>query len=461
MKRQLFSTQAAAAAVALLFILIAVPCALKAQSVSNSSKQLERAAALISENRIDEAEQQLSAILKATPNNALALNLLGTIRAKQKRLDEAEANFLRALSIDKEFLGAHMNLAYLYLLKGAPDKTISELREVLRLDPNNPDVSYKLARLLLSQGRVEESITLVEQMKQSQSLPAPFLVVLGDAYLKNGDAAKAEESYLLAVAQQSTSADALLGLALLSQAKGDSQNAALYLNRTRDLITDSPERLYSFARVALNSGLINEALAALKRATELKTDEPRYYFLFGLVWLRKPDLQEAEQTFRQFLKLQPENPQGQLYLGYVLLKQKKSAEARQWLEKSLQKETGAPETFYYLGLIAQEQSEDERAVEFFEKAIRLAPSFASAHIALGATYLKLKDFPRAQAALEAGVKLKPDDSKAHYNLALLYARLKDQKRAQEEMRIVEQLKNAGKAEDKESEILAPSTSSPK
>ncbi len=449
-----------AAVIALLFILCVAPCAW-AQSAGNSAKELERAAALISSNRVDEAEAQLNAILKTTPNDALALNLLGTIRAKQRRLDEAENLFTRALAIDNEFLGAHMNLAYLYLLKGVPDKTISELREVLRLDPNNPDVSYKLARLLLSQARVDECLAFLEQMKQSQTLPAPFLVILGDAYLKKGDAAKAEESYLSAVNQQSTSADALLGLALLSQAKGNSKDAVLYLNRTRNLIMDSPDLLYSYARVALISGLINDAVIALKRATELRADEPRYYFLFGQVWLQKPDLQEAEQSFQRFLKLQPENPQGQLYLGYVLLKQKKTMEAREWLEKSLQKETPAPETFYYLGLIAQEQSEDNRAVELFEKAIRLAPRFASAHIALGSTYLKLKDFPRAQAALEAGVKLKPDDSKAHYNLALLYARLKDQKRAQDEMQIVEQLKSAGKTLDKESEILAPATSSPK
>ena len=456
--RHLFRTQAAAA---LLFLLCVSPCASRAQSANNPSTQLERVAALISGNRIDEAEEQLSAILKRTPNDALALNLLGTIRAKQRRLDEAETLFARALSIDNEFLGAHMNLAYLYLLKGAPDKTISELREVLRLDPNNPDVSYKLARLLLSQARVDECLALLEQMKQSQPLQAPFLVILGDAYLKKGDAAKAEENYLSALNQQSTSADALLGLALLSQAKGNSKEAALYLNRTRSLITGSPDLLYSFARVALNAGLIDDAVTALKRATELRADEPRYHFLLGQAWLQKPDLQEAEQSFRGFVRLQPENPQGQLYLGYVLLKQKKTIEAREWLEKSLQKETGAPETFYYLGLIAQEQAEDDRAVELFEKAIRLAPRFASAHIALGSTYLKMKDFPRAQAALEAGVKLKPDDSKAHYNLALLYARLKDQKRSQEEMRIVEQLKSAGKAPDKESEILAPATASPK
>jgi tetratricopeptide (TPR) repeat protein len=456
MNHRLFHTQTI---IALLFILLAPLCA-HAQKSSSSADQLERVAALISENRIEEAEQQLNAILKASPNEALALNLLGTIRAKQRRLADAEALFARAISIDPQFLGAHMNLAYLYLLKGVPDKTISELREVLRLDPDNPDVSYKLARLLVSQGRADECIAFIETMKQAHSLPAPLLVVLGDAYLKKGDMVKAEESYQLTINQQSARADALLGLAVVSQAKGDTKNAVLYLNRTRDLIANSHELLYGFARVALGLGLISDAMIALRRAIELKADEPRYYFALGLAWLRKPDLQEAEQAFRQFLKYQPDNPLGQLYLGYVLLKQKKAAEARGWLEKSIQKNANTPEPFYYLGLIAQEQTEDERAVSLFENAIKLSPSFASAHIALGSTYLKLKDFPRAQEELETGVKLQPDDSKAHYNLALLYARLKDQQRSQAEMRIVEQLKSAGKADDKESEILAPSTPNP-
>lgn len=445
--------------IALLCFLLSPPCA-RAQD-SDSSKQLERIAALISENRIDEAERQLTTILTRTPNNSLALNLLGTIRAKQQRLDDAEALFVRAVALDKEFLGAHMNLAYLYLIKGAPDKAISELREVLRLDPNNPDVSYKLARLLLSQDRIDECIALIEDQKRSQPLPVPLIVLLGDAYAKHGVPSKAEENYLQTLNQQSTNASALLGLAQLAQRKGDSNNAALYLDRAKDSIKDSPDLLYSFARMALSSGLMNEALTALKRATELKPSEARYYYLYGLAWLQKADLQEAELAFREFIKRQPDSSQGQMYLGYVLLKQKKIAEAREWLEKSAQKEAQTPEIYYYLGLIAQEQADYERAGELFEKAVRLEPAFAQAHIALGATYLKLKDFPRAQTALETAVKLKPDDSKAHYNLALLFARLKDQQRAQDEMRLVEKLRSAEGPTDNKNEIIAPQTTGPK
>ncbi|HEX8088833.1 MAG TPA: tetratricopeptide repeat protein [Blastocatellia bacterium] len=428
---------------------------------SDLAKRIESAAAFIRDNRIAEAERQLNYVLKISPNDAAALNLLGAVRAKQGRLDEAETLFSRAIRVDKQLVGARMNLAYLYLLKGAPEKTALELKEVLRLDPANDDATYKLAWVLLSQGRFDECISFINTSGQSRPLPVALLAMLGDAHLKKGDLDQAEASYLMALKEQGDNADALIGSAAVSQARGDAKTAARYLARAKDMVEGSPDLLYKFALAALNSRLNAEAMSALKRAIELRPSEPSYYFALGTLWLRKPDLQEAEQAFRQSLKLRPDNPSGQMYLGYTLLKQKKFSEAREWLEKSVQKDASTPESFYYLGLVAQEQAEDEQAIKFFEKAIQLSPEFANAHIALGSTYLKLKNYPRAQQELEAGVKLSPDDSKAHYNLALLYARLKDPKRAQEEMRIVERLKGGGKAQGKEGDNPVPSSPDPR
>jgi predicted Zn-dependent protease len=443
-------------AVITLCILLLVASHARAQSGGGQQPaRLERAAALISENRLAEAEQQLNSILKTAPNDALALNLLGTVRAMQNRLDEAEALFTRAVRVDKTFVGAHMNLAYLYLLKREPEKNASELKEVLRLDPTNADAAYKRARALFSLGRVDECIRFIEDERRAGRLTPALALLLGDAYLKKGDAGKAEECYMLVLGAQSGNADALLGMALVSQAKGDASNANAYLTRARAGIADSPDLLYRFAVAALKSGLFDEARAALESAVQLAPGEAAYLVALGAVWLKKPDLFEAERVFRQSLQLRPDDPQAQMYLGYTLLKQKKFPEAREWLEKSVRQDTAAPETFYYLGLVAQEQNEDARAVEFFETAVRLMPSFANAHVALGSVYLKLKNYTRAQAALELGVKLNPDDSKAHYNLARLYAQLKDPQRAQAEMTIVERLKSAGKTQ--EAETTPPSS----
>src|SRR5258705_175788 len=97
-----------------------------AAQVNNLVPRLERAASLIADKHIDEAERELSAILKAVPNEPIALNLLGTIRAQQGRFNESEILFIRAVSGDNRFVGAHMNLAYLYSVTGQPKKTIAQ-----------------------------------------------------------------------------------------------------------------------------------------------------------------------------------------------------------------------------------------------------------------------------------------------------------------------------------------------
>ena len=369
----------------------------------------EQIANLIQNNRLPEAEKELNAILRVTPGEPVALNLMGTIRAKQNRLLEAENLFLRALQKDSKYTGARMNLAYLYALKRAPDKAIVQLNEVLAVEPENTDAK----------------------------------VALGDAYLAQKDLQKAEENYLAALDGRLDNAGALFGLAQISRLKGETKEPAIYLNRVAALTADSksPEFLYKFALEAMRDNLFDEAKSALQRAVELRPNEPSYILALGIAWLRKTDLFEAEKLFRRVLELQPGNAQAQLHLGYVLLIQKKPAEARVWLEKSAHSGVAIPEVPYYLGLVAQEQGDDARAIALFQRAVQLLPSYAHPRIALGSTYLRLKDYARAQQELETAVKLDPEEPSGHYNLALLYARTKQPDKAQEQMRIVEDLKS--------------------
>ncbi len=448
----MFDARAKLSAVTLCLLLLCAQAHARAQGpVAAPQSRLEQAAAHIAADRLAEAEQQLNAILKASPSDVLALNLLGTVRAKQRRLDEAEALFTRAVRADRSFVGARMNLAYLYMLKGAPEKTASELREVLRLDPANMDAADRLARLVCAkESGLEECVRLVEGERGAGRLTPALALLLGDAYLKKNELARAEGLYLLVLGSVATSAEAQIGMALVSQSRGDARSAVLYLTRASESTGDSPELLYRFAVAALKSGMYAEAQEALERAARLAPAEAAFRVALGAVWLKRPDLFEAERAFREALRLRPDEPRALMYLGYTLLKQKKTAEARELLEKSAQGDATSAETFYYLGMAAQEQADDAAAVENYATAVRLMPAYVRAHVALGAVFLKLKDYPKAQAALETAVKLDPDDSKAHYNLARLYAQLKDPKRARAEMEIVERLKGKGQEQADES-----------
>jgi Flp pilus assembly protein TadD len=395
-------------------LLLCILCLFVAPVRSQSTdvvQVFEQVATLIQNNRLAEAEKELTNVLRVAPNLPAALNLMGSVRAKQGRLVEAETLFLRAVQNDKTYTGARMNLVYLYLLKRAPDKAIPQLNEVLALEPENIGAR----------------------------------VILGDAYLANNDLPKAEENYLAALDNKLDNAGALFGLAQISRSKGEMREEAIYLNRVGTLVADSksPDFLYKFALEAMRVGMFDEAKSALERALVLKPKDPSYMLALGIAWLRKGDLFEAEKLFRHLLELQPNNVQAQLHLGYVLLNQKKYAEARTWLEKSARSATPIPEVFYYLGLVAQEQNDDAGAIVLFEKAVRQLPSYAHARIALGSSYMKLKNYLRARQELETAVKLDPNEPTAHYNLALLYARIKEPERAKEELKIIDELKSKG------------------
>src|SRR6185503_4693981 len=274
--------------------------AVVAQETDQLLKRLDQVAVLIRDNRIVEAERQLESISRTTPNSPDVLNLLGTIRAKQNRLNEAETLFLQTLRIEEHFTPARMNLSYLYVLKRAPDKAIFQLREVLRVQPGNVEATEKLPSLLLAQGKFDECISFIQNLRAAGPVSPDLLVILGDAYVAKNALVEAEGPYLLALGDRLDNAGALLGLAQISRLKGEMRETSIYLARVATLSADSnsPEFLHKFALLALRVGMVDQAKAALERSLKLRPDEPSYLLALGVAWLSRGDLFEAEKLFR-------------------------------------------------------------------------------------------------------------------------------------------------------------------
>jgi Flp pilus assembly protein TadD len=358
---------------ALLCVLL-VPASAWAQ-VNNRAEQLERAATLIGTDQLAEAERLLNQVLKVAPDEAAALNLMGALRAKQGRLDEAETLFTRAVRSDAALAGAHMNLAHLYLLKREPEKTASELKEVLRLEPGNAEAGYRLAWLLLSQGRVVECINLFEQLKTSQQPSAPLLGVAASAYLKKGDKAGAVAALKKAV--ELSPEDAAYHFAL----------GVAWLKHPANL---------------------EEARLSFSQSLKLRPDDSRGQLLLGYVLLRQKQYAEARALLEKNVEKGAGTPEAFYYLGLIAQGQNEDARAVEFFEKSIQLDPSFAHSHIALGASYLKLKDYERARQALETGVKLSPEDTKAHYNLAMLYARLNNPERAQEELETLEKLKQE-----------------------------------------------------
>jgi tetratricopeptide (TPR) repeat protein len=342
---------------------------------SNRAEQLERAASLIAGERLAEAEQLLNQVLKVAPEEATALNLLGALRAKQGKLDEAESLFAHAVRSDAQLAGAHMNLAYLYLLKREPEKSAAALQEVLRIEPANADAAYRLAWLLHSQGRFEECVAVAEKLKDTRALSAPLFGVVGDAYLKRGEKARALAA----------------------------------LKRAVELSPAEPSYQFTLASAWLRHPPdLQEAEAAFRKFLALRPDDAQGQLHLGYVLLKQKKHTEAREWLERSTRAAGGTPEAFYYLGLIAQGQNEDARAIELFEKSLKLAPSFGHVHVALGALYLKLKDYTRAQAALETGAKLSPEDSKAHYNLALLYARLKQPERAREEMQIVERLKSE-----------------------------------------------------
>ncbi len=175
----------------------------------NLAQMYDNAAVLVPEARewVVKSLQEASALEPTNP--VIKLRLGNTLRA-QKKLDEAIKAYEEAVKLKNDFIDAQVALADAYEAAKKDDQAVEVYKAVLLTNANN-------AQLLFNYGRV--------------------------LYNRNnsGDRALAETIWKQAVQIQPQFSNALYGLGLLYETKGDTALALQYYYRVKNLNPDNPD----------------------------------------------------------------------------------------------------------------------------------------------------------------------------------------------------------------------------
>ena len=127
-------------------------------------QMLEQARALISQERLQEAETLCAALLTSDITNPEVYNLLGIIAKRRGDANAAIAHFSRALDIKPENSAALYNLGNIMREAGHEEQALELYESAVFHEPKHYASQHKLQELYISQGRYREAFCALREL---------------------------------------------------------------------------------------------------------------------------------------------------------------------------------------------------------------------------------------------------------------------------------------------------------
>jgi tetratricopeptide (TPR) repeat protein len=411
---------------------------------AESQEALQRAAALVQQGRLDEAEQQARLALASPETQAVAYSVLGTIRFQQQRLAESAGFFEKAIALERGLLGAHLSLAQVYALQKKRDLAIRTFEDVLKLDPELRRVpqpsSIEFALLLIDAGAIAKAIDVLQRSARASAPSYELAFNLAGAHLLNKEPAKALDMYDQALALKSDSVPALRQAAAIAERQGELERSLSYWLRAKKVEPDNPEILLGFGRVCLRMDLLDDAEPALAKAASLRPNDMAYQYTLAAAKVGKRQLEAAQQLIEPLVARHPTDAQLQYALGSVLYIQGHLDEAAARLRESIRLQPEQLASNYYLALVARDQGNDAEAVQILERLLERHPDHAAASEVLGGLLVNARRYPEAESRLRTAIRLDPKSVKANYQLGLLLARMGRKDEADKQLELAKSMR---------------------
>jgi tetratricopeptide (TPR) repeat protein len=353
-----------------------------AQTVAQNATttRLRHAADFLAAGDLERAETELQTVLRASPEEYRALDLLGVIRILQRREKDARDLFDRVVEIKPDFASGHAHLGLLYLQMGSSSEAVPQLREAVRLDPARTDASAALVHIWRDQ------------------------------------------------AQAAATA-------------GDSTTALAVLTDARKFAPKNPDVQFDFGMAALRMSLWQDAIEAFRQTLQLRKNDPMALWGLGRAFTDLSKFEDARQQFARYVAARPDDSSGHCALGMTLAALERPAEARIQFERSIALAPAQTESYFRLGLLDLDSHDLESAARNMRHVMEHDPKHAGALAALGRVEYEQKRYNEASDMLQQAIANDDSLRAAHYYLGLTYARMGRKAESEQELEKATQLEH--------------------
>jgi putative PEP-CTERM system TPR-repeat lipoprotein len=337
------------------------------------STQFLRGYAAVQRGDFEKATSLLLQVLKDVSNHPQSLLLLGGIRYTQGQLEQAEE------------LITHFNAA------------VPNYRPALKL----------LAAVQLRREKVGAAVDTLESFLEDDSADVQHLALLGNAYIRAGNASRGT-TFLRRAADLAPSAAALkTQLALGHLASGETDRAVAELEAAIEL---EPELLQADVLLVyshLRNREYDKALEGARRLAEKRPDDPIPHNLVGAAYAAKADFEAARKAFAKALAKDAEFTPAMVNIASLDERTGDVEAARRALERVIELDDANLQARLILARMAFENHDTPLAVRHLETASHGNPGAVEPRVLLASYYLQSAQRDKALATAEEAHRAAP------------------------------------------------------
>jgi len=380
---------------------------------------------LLTQKRVDDAIAEINKVLQQDDKDAVAHNILGNAYMTKGMFEEGMSELNRATKIDPKMVEAYQKKGYYYFSHGKNSEGELELAAAVKMAPDSTNsrlllASYymrkgnslkarsvldagltgkksdallynAIAALLFSEDRQGEGIKSLQKAEAIDPLLPASFQSLATYYAATGNYDKAIAEYNSLLHNDPRNAQAMLGLAVLSEMKGDDRSALAYYQKAKEA---------------------NIPAAFLAQAS--------YH-------MKKKETDKAVKVLDEAIKMDPRNISALEMEGHILVSDKKYKEAIKLFDEV---EAIKPDAGIVLKMNTYEAMKDNaKAIEQARKVINKYPNSARGYLLLGSVYENQKDYNSAINEVKNGLHVDGNDVNALLYLGKLCESNKDYNKA--------------------------------
>jgi len=384
---------------------------------------------LLKQNKLEEAENKISALLKKAPNEAEYYNLKALLETLKKDTTAAQQSYEKAIKLDPGNILAHLASAKLALDGGQLDKAKEYANKTLTINNKVINAYLLLADIAYKQkdNAEVEKVLLTAQEKVKGNITAEIEVIksLGKFYALQKQPEKIlsiSEDLVKRYPDNNVALSVLAGAQIINDKKPLAEATLLQIiNRDKQ---DINNRLLLAKLLSERPDKDQDVLKLLDETAKISPDKPDA-LVFKTAYLiklkRTPEaLELANKIDKQFPKL----VLGKLLKGDVYLADKKLDQAADMYQQAYKIQPN-DKVLFTLADIMNAQGKLPDAIKLLNNELEKNPKNGAIHFKLATAYQQKNDNKQAEEHYKAILTEQPDNVLALNNLAFLYSQKND------------------------------------